>query len=97
MRDSENLAHSLGPFSSRLFDNSYLLPVAERLISGDEGWTQTTLAMALGVVSTNKVRAALGRLSAAQLIAVAPGAGRTKVYTVVDRDHPFWTFVSKLH
>lgn len=96
MRDPQTLSHPLARLSGHLFDNGYLLPVAERLCSDVDGWTATELATSLGIQGPHKVRAALARLEAAGLVKVIPSAGRGKVIQIGDSAHPFWTFVASL-
>lgn len=96
MRDPQTLSHQLARFSGHLFDNGYLLPVAERLRLDVDGWTATEIATSLGIQGAHKVRAALARLEAAGLVKVLPSDSRGKVIQIVDIDHPFWTFVASL-
>jgi hypothetical protein len=96
MREPQTLSHPLTRLSGHLFDNGYLLPVAERLRSDVDGWTATEIATSLGIQGAHKVRAALARLEAAGLVKVVPSDGRGKVIQIVDPDHPFWTFVASL-
>ena len=96
MRDPQTLSHPLASLSGHLFDNGYLLPIAERLLADAGGWTATSLATALGVQGPNKVRSALSRLEQAALVKLVSSDGRNKVIQIVDAGHPFWTFVSSL-
>jgi hypothetical protein len=82
--------------SGQLFDNGYVLPVAERLAVDPDGWTATTLATALGIQGANKVRPALARLERADLVKTSVSDRRSKVIEVIDRTHPFWAFVLSL-
>jgi hypothetical protein len=96
LRDPQTLSHPLAGLSGHLFDNGYVLPVAERLLADPAGWTATALATALDIQGSNKVRGALARLEAADLVKTNVSDGRGKLIRIVDAAHPFWTFVSSL-
>ena len=96
MRDPQTLSHPLAGLSGKLFDNGYILPVAERLLADTAGWSATALTTSLGIQGPNKVRGALARLEAADLVKTTASDGRAKIIHIVDAAHPFWTFVSSL-
>ncbi len=96
MRDPQTLSHPLARWSGHLFDSGYVLPVAERLLADPTDWTATSLATALGVQGSNKVRSALTRLENADLVKIDSSDGRSRTIQIVDLTHPFWTFVRSL-
>jgi hypothetical protein len=96
MPEPRTLTHPLSGLSDELFGNAYLLPVAERLCSDEDGWTATTLATALGIQGSNKLRPAVQRLQKAGLVKAGPKTLEGIFVEIVNDRHPFWAFVKSL-
>lgn len=96
MREARTLSHPLASLSTELFGNAYVLPMAERLLADEGTWTATTLATALQVQGSNKLGGAVARLRNAGLIKSSAGTVEGVGLEILDRAHPFWSFVVAL-